>query len=252
MADARNAPQLWRLLVWGNGSEHEPRIAVEAFRRLHGAGKPHPFDSALLLLTDWRWRRTSARVLAGVLESGLLEDAEQDLLADEFLWQDEVRYVHPSGWFGEAFIEHEMGPSDQTPAPPREIRIDPATPVTNRREVRPPLRTWAARRCLVRRRSSVADVLRRARALPARDGAAVVTGAVHAVGALDAGSVRTVIDAALGWPHQGPRLAALKHLAEHGEADRARALAAGDPNASIRAWAAPSPPDPAGEPTLFD
>jgi hypothetical protein len=60
-------------------------------------------DSALLLCTDGRWKRTRAQVLGGIVATGILDDAKQDRLADELLWSDQVRYTHPLGWFGSAF-----------------------------------------------------------------------------------------------------------------------------------------------------
>lgn len=149
VAHVQDAPELWRLLVTGTcAPELAPVVAVQAFRRLHGAGQPRPVDSALLLCTDWRWRRTGARVLTGVLDSGLLDDAEQDRLAEELLWQDKVQYVHPLGWIGDTFIEVDLDPVSGRRTPrPRKVRLDPSTRVTTQRHVWPPLRTWAAARC---------------------------------------------------------------------------------------------------------
>ena len=83
VAEVQDAPGLWRLLVTGAGAHDlAPAVAIESFYRLHGTGQPRPVDSALLLSTDWRWRRTSARVLAGVVaKAGILDEAEQDRLA---------------------------------------------------------------------------------------------------------------------------------------------------------------------------
>lgn len=238
IADVTDAQKLWRLLVTvPGGREWAPTAAIDAFRRLHDMGQPRPFDSALLLCTDWRWRRTSSRVLAGIVETGLLDDSDQDRLAEELLWSDRVRYVHPLGWIGSTFLEFEVAaPRQRPPARPRTVRVDPSTPVTTERSVWPPLRSWAAARVLVRNRSAPADVLERARALPARDGAAVVTGAVHAADGLSTDKARTVVDVALRWGQKAPRKAALERLIAWGELDRAQALAADDPDASIRAW----------------
>jgi hypothetical protein len=109
VADAPDAQQLWRLLVTVTGGrELAPSVAIDTFRRLHDAGQPEPVDSALLLCTDRRWRRTSARVLAGIVATGILDDAQQDRLAAELLWPDKVRYVHPLGWLGRTFIQFDL------------------------------------------------------------------------------------------------------------------------------------------------
>jgi len=253
VTDVQDAPELWRLLVTETSApELAPVVAIEAFRRLHGAGQPRPVDSALLLCTDWRWRRTSARVLTGVLDAGVLDDVGQDRLAQEFLWQDKVQYVHPLGWIGDTFVEIDLDAVSRRRTPrPREVRLDPSTQVTTERRVWPPLRSWSAARILVRRHAEPRDVLARARALPPRDGAAVVTGAVHAANELNPDEASRIVDVALRWGHKTPRWKALKHLASRGEGDRARDLAAADPDASIRAWSRKVHANTVNEPTLF-
>ncbi len=210
-----------------------PAVAVDAFRRLHSGGEQGAFDSALLLCTDWRWRRVSATVIAGVVDSGILDDDGLDRLADTLLWQDQVHYRNPIWWIGTTFVEYDR----DAPGPGRKIRADPDTPMTANRRVWPPLRTWAAGRVLGRCRASADDVLEHARTLPARDAAAVVTGAARAADALDDDQARTVLSAALAWGHKGPRKAALERLLECGESDVVRTLAGNDPDASIRRWA---------------
>jgi hypothetical protein len=159
VADAPDAQQLWRLLVTvTSGRELASSVAIDTFRRLHDAGQPEPVDSALLLCTDRRWRRTSARVLAGILATGILEDEQQDRLAEELLWPDKVKYVHPLGWLGSTVIEVDLSAAPRAPRQ-RTVHADPSTPVTTERHLRPPLRSWAASRVLVRNRATPADVL---------------------------------------------------------------------------------------------
>jgi hypothetical protein len=252
VADAPDAQQLWRLLVTvTSGRELASSVAIDTFRRLHDAGQPEPVDSALLLCTDRRWRRTSARVLAGILATGILEDEQQDRLAEELLWPDKVKYVYPLGWLGSTVIEVDLSAAPRAPRQ-RTVHADPSTPVTTERHLRPPLRSWAASRVLVRNRATPADVLAHARELPARDGAAVVTGAVHAADELDPEQARMVVDAALRWGHKTPRKAALERLTTWGEHDRAHALAADDADAAIRAWGRKLRTEVATQSSLFD
>ncbi len=252
VADAPDAQQLWRLLVTATGGrEQAPSVAIDTFQRLHDAGQPQPVDSALLLCTDWRWRRTSARVLAGILATGILDDEQQDRLAEELLWPDKARYVYPLGWLGSTFIEIDL-PSVSSAPRQRTVHADPKTPVTAERHVWPPLRSWAAERVLARHRAAPTDVLARARELPARDGAAAVTGAVHAADELDPEQARTIVDAALRWGHKTPRKAALEQLTTWGEHDRAHALAADDADAAIRAWGQKLHTEAASQSSLFD
>lgn len=233
VGDVTDAPALWRLLVRNTAApELAPSVAVEAFRRHHCGGEQGAYDSVLLLCTDWRWRRTSAKVLAGIVDSQILDNTDQDRLADALLWRDKVPYTHPTGWFGTTFIEIDLdGPGS------RKVSVDPRTPMIAERQVWPPLRSWAATRVLGRQRSTPARVLKRARSLPPHDGAAVVTGAVRAVDELDDAQQRAIIDAALQWRNKAPRKAALELLLTRGAADRSLAIAAADPDASIRAWA---------------
>lgn len=248
VGDVTDAPALWRLLVRNTAApELAPSVAVEAFRRHHCGGEQGAYDSVLLLCTDWRWRRTSAKVLAGIVDSQILDNTDQDRLADALLWRDTVAYTHPTGWFGTTFIEIDLdGPGS------RKVSVDPRTPMIAERQVWPPLRSWAATRVLGRQRSTPARVLKRARSLPPHDGAAVVTGAVRAVDELDDAQQRAIIDAALQWRNKAPRKAALELLLTRGAADRSLAIAAADPDASIRAWARKHLADREIQGRLFD
>jgi hypothetical protein len=249
IADITDALSLWRRLVSGaiDGTA-QPDVAVDAFRRVHRGGEAGAFDSALLLCTDWRWRAVSAKVIAGIVDSGILDDDDQDRLADTLLWHQQVHYRHPIWWISTAFVEYCL----DSPGPGRTIRIDPNTPTSAHRSVWPPLRAWAAGRVLSRRRASVRDVLEHARSLPARDAAAVVTGAVRGADNLDEDRARTVLNAALAWGHKAPRKAALERLLAGGEDELAQTLARNDPDASIRRWASEQLRSKATQGSLFD
>jgi hypothetical protein len=249
ISEITDALSLRRWLVSGAvGRPVPPAVAVEAFRRLHRRGEPGAFDSALLLCTDWRWRGVSAKVISGIVDSGILDDGDQDRLADLLLWQEQVHYRHPIWWIGTTFVEYDL----ESPGPGRTVRIDPNTPTTAHRSVWPPLRTWAASRLLSRHRASARDVLEHAWSLQARDAAAVVTGAVRVVDVLDEDQARTVMNAALAWGHKAPRKAALERLLLGGEDDLVQMLAGNDPDASIRRWADEQLGDKATQGNLFD
>ncbi|WP_163570433.1 hypothetical protein [Fodinicola feengrottensis] len=150
VADVPDAQSLWRLLVIVTTlRELAPSVAIDTFRRLHGAGQPGPVDSALLLCTDWRWRRTSSRVLAGILATEILNDEQQDQLAEELLWPEKATYEYPLGWLGSTFIEIDLSPTARAPKQ-RTVHEDPTTPMTAERRVWPPLRAWAAERVVSR------------------------------------------------------------------------------------------------------
>ena len=249
ISEITDALSLWRRLVLtAIDRPLPPAVAVDAFRRLHRGGEPGAFDSALLLSTDWRWHSVSAKVIAGIADSGILDDDDQDRLADVLLCQERVQYRHPVWWLGTTMIEFDL----DSAGPGRTVRIPPDTPTNAHRNVWPPLRAWAAGRVLMRYRASAGDVLDHARSLPARDAAAVVTGAVRVVDHLDPDQARTVLNAALAWGHKAPRKAALERLLADGEDDLVQALTANDPDASIRRWASKQLSDNGTQGSLFD
>ena len=95
------------------------------------------------------------------------------------------------------------------------------------------------------------DVLEHARSLPARDAAAVVTGAVRVADDLDEDQARTVLNAAVAWGHKAPRKAALEQLLVRGEDELVQTLADNDPDASIRRWASEELGNKATQGSLF-
>ena len=249
LRDTRCAEDLWRLLVTRPGSsEVPPAVAGELFERHHTRGEASAVQTALLLCTDWRWRRTSATVLADILRTQILHEAGQDGLAEQLLWPRRVDYVHPTGWLGTTFLEFELPPTRRRA--PRRIHVDPAIPMTTPRNIWPPLRRWAATRLLSRHLAQPTAVLELARSLPAHDAAAVITGAVDAADHLPHRHAREIVEVALGWGHKSARKAALERLHSWGDAERALELAAKDPDASLRRWATDRPAQ--RQPQLFD
>jgi hypothetical protein len=249
---AGDAEQLRRLLVTRPGGRELPAsVAVEAFAAHHGDGKgADPVDTALLLCTDWRWQRFSARVLAGILAADAMDAAEVDELAQRLLWPDRVIYMHPTGWFGSTFIETDITDRRRRQAK-RTVYVDPNTPMESPRSVWPPLRRWSAARVLSSHLAEPQAVIDRARSLPRADAAAVMTGAVDAVDCLSVATARVVVDVALGWRHKSARKVALERLSACGETERAYALAARDPDASLRRWATKLAAE-GGPATLFE
>src|SRR3954453_8509803 len=107
---------LWRLLLSRpNGPALPPAVAIEVFRRVHNTSGQGADDSALLLCTDRRWHRTSAQVLAGILETALLDEPGTDRLAADLLWPDTVQYKHPAGLIGSAFVEIDLTQGEKRP-----------------------------------------------------------------------------------------------------------------------------------------
>ena len=89
----------------------------------------------------------------------------------------------------------------------------PPGPLQVRREVRPPLRRWAAAELLRQRPERLDEVFARRQTLSARDAAAVVAGIIDAADALDDQRAQRLLEIGLGWPAGWVRLVALERLA---------------------------------------
>jgi hypothetical protein len=142
-----------------------------------------PWNTALLLCTDLRWRRATAGIIAEIAGSGLLDGDDLFVLAESFL-NEAATWEAPAAWTDGGWIEivlHESADSDggglgEGNPPPGPLRV--------RREVRPPLRRWAAAELLRQRPERLDDVFARTQALSARDAAGVVEGTIDAFDAL--------------------------------------------------------------------
>ena len=88
LAAIDDADELSRLLLgkpsgWGRSTRHAE--AVELLTRVHGTGEL-PFTLAVVLVcTSRRWDRVTAKLIAAIHDSGLLDDTELDELADAFI-----------------------------------------------------------------------------------------------------------------------------------------------------------------------
>jgi hypothetical protein len=118
---AKDADELCRLLLgapsgWGRSTR--PAEAVELLTRVHGAGEL-PFSLAVLLVcTCRRWDRVTAKLIAAIQDSRLLENAELDELADVFLAEDHV-ISYPLAWASRNGSRSTCttGPAAPTPSP---------------------------------------------------------------------------------------------------------------------------------------
>ncbi|HWD72573.1 MAG TPA: hypothetical protein VG779_08615 [Actinomycetota bacterium] len=234
---AESPEELWRALVLGGGlgasSNHWD--AGLLFRHHHGDGQPGALETALLLCTDLRWRRATAGLIAEIAGSGVLDGNELAVLAKSFL-NEAVIWEAPASWTEGPWIEIVLSESADGDDGLAEDDPPPG-PLQVRREVRPPLRRWAAAELLRQRPERLDDVFARTQTLSARDAAAVVAGIIDASDALDQQRAQRVLEIGLGWPAGWVRLVALERLAGGHGLDAARRLAADDPDARIRQWA---------------
>lgn len=209
---ATDPEELWRaLVVHSDRSTSDHWLAVRLFRRHHDDGTPGALTTALLLCTDRRWERCTARLIAGIADASLLSEDDLDELAARFLWSDRFRFQYPVSWIGTEWVSIDVTAGEGAVSGPA-VHLDPTTPVPTERSIPPPLRRWSARRVLRTDPSSF-----------------------DAIEVLSHDVARQAIDLGLGWPHGSVRLLALGLLAavDLGGAGR---RAADDPDAKVRNW----------------
>lgn len=242
---AAQAPEeLWTALLFHSGGpESSCRDADALFRRLHGDRTEGALLTALLMLTDRRWRRFTAGLIARIVDAGILGEDELDALADALLGSDQVHFCLPANWFDGPVVtipfDDEVPVGDETDAfTDADAVPEVGVPVGISRSVQPALRRWAAARLLRRDPEQLDQVRQRVRELDRRDAAAAMSGLLDALDAVRQDRGHDVISDALRWPDKTVRRLALTRLAERGDRDDAVRRALRDSDASIRAFAA--------------
>jgi hypothetical protein len=240
-----DADELCRLLLgnpggWGRSTRHAE--AVELLTRVHGTGEL-PFSLAVLLVcTCRRWDRVTAKLIAAIQDSGLLDNAELDELADVLLADDHV-ISYPLAWASPQWLEIDL--HDGTG---RTYTLTEDTPAQHHVRPEPPLRRWAARQALQSDPARLNELLSATERFEPRHRDAAIHGLLDAASVLDEPARRTLIDCGLRAAQGSVRIAALEHLCELDGAEPARRLAAADPNAQVRKW---RPPADTLTPSLF-
>jgi hypothetical protein len=218
---------------------YEPFALLE---KHHDAEPASSVVTATLLLTDRRWRKGVGQLVRRIADATTILDQEQlDLLAHAFLAADEALYWQvPDDWFSDDDIIIDLGaitlePDDEDADEDR----DPVAPgpTVARREVAPPLRRWAAARAASREPAVWATLFARTRELDARSAAAVMSGLLDVIDALEPPVQELLIRKATRWPDQAVRRAGLALVADRDGPEMAVKLAANDPNARVREWA---------------
>lgn len=200
------------------------------------------FTTALLLLTDRRWRKGLSQLVRRIEDSGCIDADDLDDLAESFLAAEKVLYwVVPDGWFGdEEIIATDFGdPVGDADGGGEAAGADESVDeggVCVAREVHPPLRRWAAARLVARDLAEAETLIERTGAVDPRAGAAIMAGLIDVIDRADGTMRDRLIDAAVGWPDHGVRRAGIELAAARDGAIAAYDLAARDPNARIRDW----------------
>jgi hypothetical protein len=220
------------------------RRTADAFEPFVLLSKHHEIDpagsavTAMLMVTDIRWRDGTGRLIRQIEQSGMVDDGALDLLAEAFLAAgDALFWEVPDEWFGDEIVIA-IDEADQELVAGEEQEEEGERPTVARRTVHPPLRRWAAGRLVGRQPELWADVFKRAGGMDARAAAATVSGLLDVIGVLGTGTQDFLIDEAVRWPNHSVRRQGIALVAERKGPEAAHALAAADPNAGLRAWAA--------------
>lgn len=187
--------------------------------------------SALLMLTDLRWKGGVGRLAGWLAGSGILDDEGLGLLARTFLLADEALYWKlPDHW---PMIELVLS---EDPESPESGADDQDRPMTVARTMFPPLRRWAAEYLAGSDPTGWAAIYSRAKKLPSKHAAAVIAGLLDACGNLAPATQELLTAVAVDWPDQSVRRIGYRLLAERGDPEGAYRLASTDPSATVRSW----------------
>lgn len=217
--------------------------AVDLLAGVHGSGTLPASLVALLLCTCRRWQRVTAKLIAGLEASGLLNGAELDELA-EWLLGDEVVVEYPLTWVSSEWLE--IDPSDGTT---RAVTVDEDLITRSQRRSEPPLRRWGASRALCREPGRLDELVACAEPMEPRHGDALLHGLLDAADVLQVDDRRRLIWRGLDCGIGRVRRAALDRLCELDGQDAAYRRASSDPDRTVRAWRPAEPAEPA-EPQL--
>lgn len=247
---AETADDLRRILVLyppvrRTADAFEPYLLLSKHHKLDPAGAA---VTAMLMVTDVRWRDGAGRLIRQVEQSGIVDDGALDLLAEAFLAAEDALYWEvPDEWFGDEIVIA-IDEADQEIV--EKEGEDDDRPTVARRTVHPPLRRWAAGRLVGPRPERWADVFERAGHVDVRAAAATLSGLLDVIADLPTATQEFLIDRAIRWPNQAVRRQGIGLVAERKGPEAAHAIASADPSAGVRAWAASliePPPQPTAE-----
>ncbi len=227
-----------RLLAtpWGYGRSTRHQEAVELLASVSGTSELPATFVALMVCTCQRWDRVTGRLIAAVEESGLLDHADLDELAESLLSHEHV-IAYPLAWVSPEWLEIELDDGNG-----HTHTVNEDTLAHHRPRVEPPLRRWAARRTLAADPTRLGQLADGARQLEPRHRDAVIHGLLDAARVLDEPQRRNLVARGLRGGQSGVRLAALELLCELDGPDAARRRARDDPNATVRKWTPPIEP----------
>jgi hypothetical protein len=209
---AESPPEFHRMLVTlpaiaGNTSD--TFVPWCLFHKFHEGQPEGAATTAMLLVTDRRWRTATGRLIGRIAESDLVPAEHLDLLAQTFLAAGRhVYWEVPAGWFDGPEIVIEG--ADTKPDEPDELSAAGASdgPVVAPREIRPPLRRWAAERLVRADPGNWGAMVVRARELDSKNGPAVLRGVLDAIATLPEPARKLILTLCADWPQRDVRNAA--------------------------------------------
>jgi hypothetical protein len=163
---------------------------------------------ALMLCTCRRWDRVTSRLIAAVENSGLLDDAELDELADSCLSHEHV-ISYPLAWASPRWLGVQLDGGNG-----RTYTVNEDTLGEHRPSLEPPLRRWAAQRALRSDPVRLEDLLRAAELFELRHHGALIHGLLDAADFLDEPHRRDLIRCGLNATRGSVRRTALDRLCE--------------------------------------
>lgn len=253
LSSAATVEDFYRQLVLLPAAGNNPADTFEPFCLFHKFHETEPqgaVTTTLLLVTDRRWRDATGRLVRSIAESGCVPESELDLLAETFLAAGPYVYWQaPSEWF-DGGLEIELDPKTGHIIPAEDQVTDETgddRAAVVQREIRPPLRRWAAERVARADPNRWSAILQRGRDLDARSAAAVARGLLDAIDALPPATQRVLLAICGEWPQRDVRKAVK---------DAARQPS--DPTAGVEKRSKPSdftlkvsPKIPENQPALF-
>lgn len=177
----------------------------------------------------------TAKLIAALEDSALLDQTELDDLAELFLVPEPV-ISYPLAWLSPQWLDVDL--ADGTS---RIHAIDDDTLARHPVSLKPPLRRCAAERAMRSDASRLRELLRDTELFAPRHRDALIHGLLDAGDVLDEASRRELIDRGLTAGQSSVRRAALERLCELDGADPALRRARNDPSASVRTWQPPVP-----------
>lgn len=217
------------------GTASNAADAVEVFCEVHCDDPTDADCTAVLLAVQPRWSRHARAFLEAVEGSGVVEDAQLDRTAGNLLG-DVVRFEHPADWYSDGWISVALDDLDDAP----DLVADPDTaedePVFSVHPVPPEARRWAVARLLQRGTASVAGILAATLDLTASSRPSTHRAMLDVYDRMAPDERRQALGVCLSSPAAPVRRRALEHVAREEGLERARALAAVDTDAQVRAW----------------